>query len=139
MFPTVLSRYSRLMLASLVVLFAIVMRAGGPAALGTPDVAQVSIPEAIALIDAGALVIDVRESPKTHLPGALVIPLEVLDARLPQLEGAKARPIVVYCGSGTSRGPKAAQRLTEAGFTRVANLQPGIEGWRAAGLPEVKG
>jgi rhodanese-related sulfurtransferase len=138
MVPTVLSRHSQLMLASLVVLFAIVMRSGGPAALGTPDAAQVSISEAIALIDAGALVIDVRASPKTHLPGALVIPLEVLDARLSQLEGAKAQSIVVYCGSGTSRGPKAAQLLTEAGFTRVVNLQPGIEGWRAAGLPVVK-
>ncbi len=138
MVPTVLSRPSQLMLASLVVLFAIMIRSGGPSAPGTPDAEHVSIPEAIALIDAGALVIDVRESPKTHLPGALLIPLEALDARLSQLEGAKAQSIVVYCGSGTSRGPKAAQLLTEAGFTRAVNLQPGIEGWRAAGLPVVK-
>ena len=119
--------------ASLVVLFAILTRSGSLNPV--PKANEVSIQEAIALIDAGALVIDVRERATPRLPGALPIPLEVLGAHLSGLEAAKARPIVVYCGNGTTRGPRAAHLLTRAGFTRVANLKPGIEGWRAAGLP----
>lgn len=119
--------------ASLVVLFAILTRSGSLNPV--PKANQVSIQEAIALIDSGALVIDVRERPTTHLPGALLIPLETLGAHLSSLEGGKAQPIVVYCGNGTTRGPRAAHILTRAGFTRVVNLEPGIEGWRAAGLP----
>ena len=133
-----LSRNWRLILASLIVFLAIGTRSGGPLN-PVPKANEVSIQEAIALVDSGALVIDVRESPKTHLPGALMIPLEVLGAHLSRLEAAKAQSIVVYCGSGTSRGPRAAELLTQAGFTRVVNLEPGIEGWRKAGLPVVAG
>jgi rhodanese-related sulfurtransferase len=103
--------------------------------------AGVSVPEAIALVDAGALVIDVRErsvSAGSHLPGALLIPLEVVAARLSSMEIAKAQRIVVYCNRGAGRGPAAVQALTEAGFTNVVNLESGIEGWRAAGLPTAK-
>lgn len=101
----------------------------------------VSLPEAIALVDAGALVIDVRErsvSAGSHLPGALLIPLEVVSARLSSMEISKAQRIVVYCNRGAGRGPAAVKALTEAGFINVVNLQAGIEGWRAAGLPTVK-
>ena len=72
MSPLALSRQSLLILASLVVLFAILTRSGEPLkpALKTTEV---SVQEAIALIDSGALVIDVRDSPKAHIPGALLI------------------------------------------------------------------
>jgi rhodanese-related sulfurtransferase len=129
-----LSRHSLLIVASFILLFAVTTRSGGPLSPAREH-NGVSIQEAIALIDSGALVIDVRESPKTHIPGALLIPLEVLNAHLSKLEAAKAQSIVVYCGNGTTRGPEAAQILTQAGFAHVVNLQPGIEGWRAAGLP----
>lgn len=132
-----LPRSWQLILISAFVLFALATRSGDP--LNPVKKAnEVSIEEAIALIDAGALVIDVREGPKTHLPGAMLIPLEVLAAHLSKLEAAKAQSIVVYCGNGTMRGPKAAHILTQAGFTHVVNLQPGIEGWRAANLPVVE-
>jgi rhodanese-related sulfurtransferase len=102
------------------------------------DVKHVTTLEAKALIDAGAVVIDVRDraaSDRLHLPGALLIPVEVLAAHLAQLEAAKTKPIVVYCGNGSSLGPQAATILGQAGFTQVVNLQSGLEGWRAAGLP----
>ena len=101
----------------------------------------VSVPEAIALVDAGALVIDVRErsvAAGAHLPGALLIPLELLSARLSSTEVSKAQRIVVYCNRGAGRGPAAVKALTEAGFTNVVNLKSGIEGWRAARLPTAK-
>lgn len=106
-----------------------------------PDVPEVSLEEARALMDAGAVVIDVRDraaSGSAHLPGALLIPLEVLSAHLAGLEAAKAKTIVVYCGNGSYRGPEAVQLLANAGFTNVVNLAPGFSGWRDAGLP-VKG
>lgn len=37
--------------------------------------------------------------------------------------------------SGSNLGPRAAHALFQAGYTQVANLQSGIEGWRRAGLP----
>lgn len=108
---------------------------------GRPSVPEVDLEQARALMEAGAVVIDVREraaSGSAHLPGALLIPLEVLSAHLAGLEAAKAKTIVVYCGNGSYRGPEAVQLLTDAGFTSVVNLAPGFSGWRDAGLP-VKG
>ena len=126
---------------SLLVFAAVGMRSGGPAKQAAFESPAVSVPEAIALVDAGALVIDVRErsvSAGSHLPGALLIPLEVLAAHLSRMELSKAQTIVVYCNQGAGRGPAAVQALTDAGFTNVVNLQAGIEGWRAAGLPTAK-
>jgi len=102
-----------------------------------PAVREVSVQEAKAMLEAGAISIDVRDkgvAATAHLPGALLIPLEVLQANLPRLEAYKAYPIVVYCGDGTSRGPDAAALLEREGFSKVVNLQHGIEGWRSAGL-----
>jgi rhodanese-related sulfurtransferase len=99
---------------------------------------EVTAPEAKALIDAGAIVIDVRDgaaSKRDHLPGAVLFPLELLPARLAQLEYAKAKKVVVYCGNGSTRGPRATSILNNAGFSQAVNLQSGIEGWRKAGLP----
>lgn len=101
-------------------------------------VKDASLDEARALIAAGAIVIDVRDkavSGSAHLPGALLIPLEVLEARLKTMEVAKTQPIVVYCGKGSTLGPEAAHILTQAGYTEVVNLAPGLNGWRDAGLP----
>ena len=103
---------------------------------------SVSVPEAIALVDSGAVVIDVRErsvSAAAHLPGAMLVPLETLSAQMPQIEAAarKDSAVVVYCGSGSSRGPEAARKLRDAGYTRTVNLAAGAEGWRAAGMPVV--
>jgi hypothetical protein len=46
----------------------------------------------------------VREAPRTILPGAVMIPVEVLAARLASMEVAKTQPIVVYCGEGSNLG-----------------------------------
>jgi rhodanese-related sulfurtransferase len=102
------------------------------------NVNEVSALEAKVLIDEGALVIDVREraaSDRNHVPGAMLFPLELLPARLAQLEYAKAKKIVVYCGDGSTRGPQATSILNNAGFAQAVNLRSGFEGWRKAGLP----
>lgn len=51
-----------------------------------------SIGEIVAMVDAGALVVDVRErsvSAGSHLPGALLIPVEVVAAHLGKMEIAE--------------------------------------------------
>ena len=42
--------------------------------------------------------------------------------------------IVVYCAQG-GRSALAADVLREMGFPDVAHLEPGFNGWAAAGLP----
>ena len=81
-------------------------------------------------------VLDVRpaeEFAQGHLPGALNIPLERLEARLAELPAD--RQIVAYC-----RGPwcvlsfEAVARLRAAGFD-ARRLKDGLPEWRHAGLP----
>jgi rhodanese-related sulfurtransferase len=105
-------------------------------------VRQASVDEARMLIDAGAMVIDVREpgaAANSHIPGARRIPLEALSASLPQLAADRDRTIVVYCNGGTGRGPRATALLNKAGFSKAVNMESGFEGWRAAGLPTGRG
>jgi rhodanese-related sulfurtransferase len=103
-----------------------------------PDIREVATQEAKTMIDAGALVIDVRDqamSAAAHLPNALLIPSDVLVARMAKVEADLARPIVVYCGDGSRLGPDATATLNQAGYKNAVNLKGGIQGWRAAGLP----
>ena len=103
-----------------------------------PKVTEVDLAEARALIDSGAVVVDVREqevSAGSHIPGALLIPLGILAQRMAELSIDKTRPVVVYCNEGTTRGPDGTAVLNQAGYANAVNLRSGIEGWRAAGLP----
>ncbi|OCK59532.1 metalloregulator ArsR/SmtB family transcription factor [Bradyrhizobium sp. LMTR 3] len=85
-------------------------------------------------------VLDVRpedEFALGHLPGAVNIPLRVLERRLAELD--PANEIVAYC-----RGPycvlsyEAVAALRARGF-KVRRLEDGLPEWRAAGLPVVSG
>jgi len=72
-----------------------------------------------------------------HLPRAINIPLDQLEAMLDQLP--RDREIVAYC-----RGPycvlshKAVQRLRKLGY-QVRRFEEGFPEWRAAGLPVMGG
>jgi rhodanese-related sulfurtransferase len=104
-----------------------------------PDVPQLTVAQAKALIDADAMVLDVRGAEafgNRHIPGAINLPLAVLQTGLPAiLSQARDRSIVVYCNDGVRTGPEATQILNRAGFAKASNVQSGIEGWVAAGHP----
>lgn len=89
--------------------------------------------QAKALIDDGALVIDVRSQEAfevAHLPAAVHVPLRELAAGVPaEVAGAEGLPIVVYCNDGLTEGPAARALLVSHGFKKVAYLKGGIEGW----------
>ncbi|HJS39638.1 MAG TPA: rhodanese-like domain-containing protein [Burkholderiales bacterium] len=103
------------------------------------DVPQITALQAKQLIDAGALVLDVRSAEaygKQHLPEAISVPLDSLSREIPPaLAQNSGRPIVVYCNDGARTGPKGTKLLRDAGFARAFNLDAGIEGWSQAGYP----
>jgi glyoxylase-like metal-dependent hydrolase (beta-lactamase superfamily II)/rhodanese-related sulfurtransferase len=85
------------------------------------------------------LLVDVREPEEFvgelgHVAGALLVPLDALERRLPKLAGYVDREVVVICRAG-ARSATAAAILRRAGFARVLNLADGMLGWTAAGLP----
>ncbi len=94
----------------------------------------VSAAEAVRLVAEGALVVDVRrafEWNRTHIPGAVHLPLEELPHRL--LELPEDRLLITFCTGGL-RSAGAANLLAEQGFDAV-NLSRGLIDWRAAGGP----
>lgn len=109
----------------------------GPAL--TKQIAEVSASEAKALVDSGAVVVDVdvrseEAYGKRHLPGAVLIPLSQLQSGIPaSLADAKDKPIVVYCNDGAHTGPEGTRLLNQAGYKGAVNLKSGIEGWQGAG------
>jgi len=75
--------------------------------------------------------LDVRqpgEYEAEHLPGAKLIPLPELGARLAELDADQ--PTMVYCAIG-GRSRIAAQVLAAKGFREVMNLSGGIKAWNS--------
>ncbi|MFG1265334.1 MULTISPECIES: ArsR/SmtB family transcription factor [Xanthobacter] len=85
-------------------------------------------------------VIDVRpreEFDLGHVPGAVSIPLEELDARLEELD--PAAEIIAYCrGAYCLLAVEAVVRLRAKGFS-ARRMEDGMPEWRAAGLPVAAG
>jgi rhodanese-related sulfurtransferase/biotin operon repressor len=86
------------------------------------------------------VILDVRpaeEFAAGHIPGALSVPLERLEAALSRLP--KRARIVAYCrGPYCVLAPQAVQRLRAKGFT-ASRLVDGMPEWRLAGLPVAVG
>jgi len=83
--------------------------------------------EAHALVEHGATLLDVRTQAEwdgRHLPGARLIPLSELEARMSEIP--RDHPVVVYCQSG-GRSAQAATMLGAAGYD-VHDLG-GIDAW----------
>jgi rhodanese-related sulfurtransferase len=71
-----------------------------------------------------------------HLPGAINIPPERVDAladrRIPSLD----RLVVVYCANPACESSvEVAERLVELGYRNVLHYAGGKEDWASAGLP----
>jgi adenylyltransferase/sulfurtransferase len=77
----------------------------------------------------GITLIDVREPHEyqiARLPGAVLIPLRSLPARVAELDSS--RPLVVYCHHG-SRSLYAVELLRGSGLARASSLRGGIDAW----------
>jgi rhodanese-related sulfurtransferase len=109
--------------------------AAGPAAIEPK-----ALSERIAWADQALVVLDVRtpeEFAEGHLPGAVNIPNAELAARVAELEGARAKDIVVYCRTGKRAG-EALGVLGKAGFKRLYHLQGDYTRWTEEKRPVVK-
>jgi rhodanese-related sulfurtransferase/predicted transcriptional regulator len=86
------------------------------------------------------VILDVRpreEFAAGHIPGALSVPLDELDAALARLR--KRTHVVAYCrGPYCVLAPQAVERLRAKGFT-ARRLVDGMPEWRLAGLPVAVG
>lgn len=106
------------------------------------DVTNVSVQEARAMIDSGAVVVDVRGKEAfdaRHIPGALNVPLDTLRSAIPlALAQAITGPVVVYCGDGERIGPEGTSILNKGGYTMAVNMKSGIQGWADAGMVVAK-
>jgi rhodanese-related sulfurtransferase len=81
--------------------------------------------------DNKAVIVDVREDDEWnehHIHGAIHIPLAQLNARLSELEPYKNSPVITQCRSG-KRSAQAQLALKSAGFSKVYNMNGGIQAW----------
>lgn len=91
-------------------------------------------------IDAGSVVV-LEALPrmyyeKAHLPGALNLPLDDIDALAPVLVPDKHQAIVTYCSNtACNNSAVAAHRLNALGYTDVRKYPGGKQDWMEAGLP----
>ncbi|WP_026400896.1 rhodanese-like domain-containing protein [Actinomadura rifamycini] len=93
-----------------------------------------------AAIDAGAVtVVDALGGEyyaKQHLPGAVPLVRDDVDAQAPTLLPDRGAAIVTYCSNpACPNSGQVADRLTALGYTNVRKYRDGIEDWVAAGLP----
>ncbi len=102
---------------------------------------EVSAKEAVELIgNINPLILDVRtdrEFNDGHIENSILIPVQVLQMRLSELEEYKDRPIFIYCRSG-NRSTVASRMLIDKGFTQVTNLRHGVNDWNRSGFKLVK-
>lgn len=101
--------------------------------------------EALAAMQAGAVLVDTRTDAQRRrdgaIPGALVIERTVLEWRVDPTSGASHpaiggldAPLILLCAEGDSSS-LAVGSLLDLGASRVTDVIGGFEAWRAAGLP----
>jgi rhodanese-related sulfurtransferase len=104
--------------------------------------------EALAAVEAGALLVDIRSDTDRErdgvVPGSLHIPRTVLEWRLdpdgewrsPHACGLEDQLLLV-CDHGYS-SVLAAATLADLGFVRIGDVIGGFAAWRSAGLPVIR-
>lgn len=97
-------------------------------------VKNVNAEEAYNLINENSevVILDVRtkeEYDNGHIPGAKLVPVQLLSMKLTELNEYKDKPVLVYCASG-GRSPRAVDTLANNDFKDIYHLTRGISSWR---------
>ncbi len=106
----------------------------------TAAFASVTPGEAVRLVNAGALLVDIRGKDAFeagHIAGARNVPGAVIADGAQPLERFKEKTIIAYCDSGVTAG-SAARHLARLGFQKAFNLRGGLAAWRQENLPVVR-
>jgi molybdopterin/thiamine biosynthesis adenylyltransferase/rhodanese-related sulfurtransferase len=101
------------------------------------EIEETSAKGAKALVDDGALLVDVREHDEWtqgRIPGAIHIERGNLESRIEQAAPDRSRPVVLYCAAG-NRSAFAAKTLAELGYERPVSLEGGYRAWQGESLP----
>jgi rhodanese-related sulfurtransferase len=102
--------------------------------------AALSSMQAVRLMNQGALLIDLRAKEAFdagHIGDARNVPAVELEAQSDALKKWRDRIVITYCDSGVS-GAGAARTLAKLGFTKVFNLEGGLNAWVRDNLPLTK-
>jgi rhodanese-related sulfurtransferase len=102
--------------------------------------AALSSMQVVRLMNQGALVIDLRAKEAFdagHIGDARNVPTAELESQADTLKKWRDRAVITYCDSGVS-GAGAARTLTKLGFTKVFNLEGGLNAWVKDSLPLTK-
>jgi rhodanese-related sulfurtransferase len=102
--------------------------------------AALSATQAVRLMNQGALVIDLRSKElydAGHIVDARNVPAAELESQADTLKKWRDKNVITYCDSGTN-GAGAARSLVKLGFTKVFNLQGGLNAWVKENMPLAK-
>jgi rhodanese-related sulfurtransferase len=102
--------------------------------------AALSAMQAVRLMNQGALVIDLRSKElydAGHIVDARNVPVAELESQAETLKKWREKSVITYCDSGAN-GASAARSLMKLGFTKVFNLQGGLNAWVKDNLPLAK-
>jgi rhodanese-related sulfurtransferase len=102
--------------------------------------AALSAMQAVRLMNQGALVIDLRAKDAFdagHIGDARNVPAGELESQAEGLKKWRDKSVITYDDTGNS-GAGAARTLTKLGFTKVFNLQGGLNAWVKDNLPLTK-
>ncbi|MDP9444406.1 MAG: rhodanese-like domain-containing protein [Actinomycetota bacterium] len=107
-------------------------------------VTSITRDEVKAKIDAGDVVVlealPAMYYEDAHLPGALNMPHDQVDALAHELVPDKGADIIVYCSNGPCPNSTiASKRLVELGYSNVHEYELGKQDWIEAGLPVEQG
>jgi rhodanese-related sulfurtransferase len=102
--------------------------------------AALSSMQAVRMMNQGALVIDLRSKDlynAGHIVDARNVPVAELESQSEQLKKWRDRNVITYCDTGVN-GASAARSLVKLGFTKVFNLQGGLNAWIKDNMPVAK-
>lgn len=100
---------------------------------------EISVDEAYQLFQNDEYILDVRQPEEYeagHIPGSVLIPLDILESRLSEIP--KDNVVVVVCRSG-NRSATGRDILLNAGFPNVTSMAGGMNQWIIKGYEIVVG
>jgi rhodanese-related sulfurtransferase len=102
-------------------------------------VSEVTTAELASAMEAGAVVVDVREMHeyvKGHVPGIALVPMSEIEQRWGEIPADRGT-VYLVCATGARSG-KVAEALRQAGVDAV-NVTGGTKAWAEEGRPLERG